>query len=77
MKIAALLENTVFIGGAFNQALNAVLQIDKLKPENAELLVLARHKENIPILERFDIKVEYFKCSLWDKTFTLLSTSPW
>lgn len=67
MKIAALLEHTVFIGGAFNQALNAVLQIDRLKPENSELLALARHKENIPILERFDIKVEYFKYSLWDK----------
>ena len=77
MKIAALLENTVFVGGGFNQAINAILQIDKLKSENSELFVLVRHKENIPILERFDIKAKYFKYSLWDKIFTLLSTSPW
>lgn len=77
MKIAVLLESTVFVGGGFNQALNSILQIDKLKPENTELLILTRHKENISVLKKFDIKVENFKYSLWDKIFTLLSTSLW
>ena len=77
MKIAVLLENTVFVGGGFNQSLNSILQIDKLKPENTELLILNRHKENISILKKFDLKVEHFKYSLWDKIFALLSTSLW
>lgn len=77
MKIAALLENTAIVGGGFNQALNAILQIDKLKPEGAELLILTRHEENIPVLEKLGFNAEHFKYSLWDKIFILLSSTPW
>lgn len=67
MKIAAVLENSVTAGGGFNQALNAILQMDRLAKENFDFVVFSSVAENIPALEKLGIATKMFKAGWKDQ----------
>ena len=52
MKIIAILENKIDAGGAFNQALNAIMQMRRICEGRFEFEVFSTMKENIDDLKK-------------------------
>ena len=67
MKIVAVLESIVTNGGAFNQGLNAIMQMDRICEGRFEFEVLTTDAENIPFLEKLGIACVWFKPSLVER----------
>jgi glycosyltransferase involved in cell wall biosynthesis len=74
MKIVAIIENSITDGGGFNQALNAVTQMNNLKDDFYSFSVLTSNKANIPIIEKLGIKAQLFHKSFFDKVVAALSS---
>ena len=75
MKIVAILENSIDSGGGFNQALSAIVQMNRLKKNIFSFSVLTSNKDNIAILKSLGIDAKIFKKSFLDKVVAGLSTN--
>ena len=75
MKIVAILENSISDGGGFNQALNAIIQMNRIKGSIFSFSVLTSNESNISILNDLGINVKIFKKSFFDKVIAGLSTN--
>lgn len=60
MKVGAVLETTVTAGGGFNQALNAIVQMDRLLKERHQFVVLASSEETCGYLAKLGIGARLF-----------------
>lgn len=77
MKVVAILDNVVGVGGAFDQALNAIMQMKRLSVNNFEFEVLTTHKNNVEQLNKLEIRAEVLKISMIDRLFRELSQNNW
>lgn len=55
MKIGILLENPVHVGGGFNQALNAILQLKRIVGQHHQVVVYTTISSNLDYLRRLQI----------------------
>lgn len=77
MKIIAVLESAVDAGGAFNQGLNAILQMKRICKGKFDFSVISTKKENIALLNKLAITCTYTKITLTDKIIALCSDWVW
>lgn len=77
MKIIAILENEISAGGGFNQALNAVLQMQRISSGKFDFEVFTAKVDNIRFLKEFGVNAKYFSFSLIDNLLSVLSFSRW
>ena len=73
IKIIAILDNTIGAGGGFDQALNAINQMQKLSNNHFEFEVFTIQKNNLDFLSRLNIRSKLLKLSFLDKLFVALS----
>ena len=69
MKVVAILEDTITVGGGFNQALNAILQMRDICKGRFEFEIYTTHKENQNQLEKLGLKTTEIKYNILDKYF--------
>lgn len=67
LRLAVVIDNSIGVGGGFDQALNAILQIKKLSEGNFDLIAITHHKSNIPTLNKLKISAIQYKVSVLDK----------
>lgn len=77
MKIIAVLESLITAGGAFNQALNAIIQMHRICEGRFEFEVFSTHAENTKDLEKLGIKCIWVKISFVDRLIANLAKRPW
>lgn len=77
MKIVSILESAISVGGGFNQAVNAIAQMQRLCNNKYDFEVLTTHRENIVLLEKRGIRSELFVYSLFDKLLAVMSLNVW
>jgi glycosyltransferase involved in cell wall biosynthesis len=61
MKIAAILDMPVTVGGGFNQALNAIMQMNRLTHGIFDFVVYTTVSDNISYLSRLGISAKHFQ----------------
>lgn len=76
MKIIAILEDSITVGGEFNQALNAILQMQRICEGIFEFEVFTTHIENIKDLKGLGVNSAVFKYSIVDKFISFGLSSP-
>jgi glycosyltransferase involved in cell wall biosynthesis len=72
MKVVAILEHSITGGGGFNQALNAILQMQRICEGRFEFEVFTNHAGNFHQLQQLDINFVIFSYSLIDKILVKL-----
>jgi glycosyltransferase involved in cell wall biosynthesis len=72
MKIIAILESSTSSGGAFNQGLNAIMQMSRICEGKFEFEVITPFAENIQALQEFRINCILFKPSLAERIIALV-----
>ena len=77
MKIVTVLENSITAGGGFNQALNAILQMQRICKGQFEFEVFTTKLENIAHLEKLGISAVIFSFSIVDRKLAKLSHNVW
>lgn len=77
MKVIAVLEDDIAAGGAFHQALNAILQMHRLCKERFEFEVLASSRSGRSHLNGLGIDALPFSLSFLDRLFLRLGAYPW
>ena len=77
MKIVAILENSPDVGGGFNQALNAIQQMQLLCADRFDFQVLTTRPENCGILAKLGIPSDQFAYSVLDSLLAVLSPNVW
>ena len=77
MKIIAVLENEINAGGGFNQALNAILQMQRICEGRFSFEVFTTHSENLRYLHILGVNAHVFTKSLLNRRVTRLNTSRW
>lgn len=77
MKIIAILEGPITTGGGFNQALNAILQMQRICEGRFEFEVFTTEPENICHLESFGVNAVSFSFSIIDKLLCKLNLNVW
>ena len=75
MKIIAILEDSIATGGEFCQALNAILQMERICEGISEFEVCTLHSENCRLLDKLGISSRLIKYSIVDKLIALSSSS--
>jgi glycosyltransferase involved in cell wall biosynthesis len=76
MRIAAILEDSMTIGGGFHQAANAILQMRDICERRFEFEVYTTHPENVSPLEMLGIKASVIKYTVLDKLIAYFPTNP-
>ena len=74
MKIIAIIEKPITYGGGFNQALNAIQQMNRLSIDKFEFSVVNTTKENIIHLKQLKIESDYIKITFFDRLLSKLYT---
>ncbi|NKL30207.1 glycosyltransferase [Rhizobium leguminosarum bv. viciae] len=59
MKIGILLENPIQVGGGFNQAINAIVQLQRIIGKQHEVVAFTTIKANLLHLKRLGVPAEY------------------
>jgi len=72
MKIIAIIEEAITSGGGFNQALNAIQQMENLSIDKFEFSVVNTNKENIIHLKKLKIESDYVKITFFDRLLSRL-----
>ena len=72
MKLAVVLEDTIASGGGFNQALNAIIQVERMSKGQFSCVVMTNKSENLSILRQQGVVAIAFKTKLMDKMIELL-----
>lgn len=75
MKIAAIIDNTVGAGGGFDQALNAVVQMQRLSSGRFDFEVFTSQPSNVEVLGKFGVNAVSFKYTWLDRLFIILANS--
>ena len=76
MKIAAIIENNIEVGGGFTMSVEILLLLQKISRKNKiNFIVLNYHKENSKLLSSLDIKHINIKESFFDKFFAFINYS--
>lgn len=76
MKIIAVLESPATSGGAFNQGLNAIMQMSRICEGRFEFEVFTAHTENIKFLEKLGFSCVWFAPPLQEKSASLPERVP-
>lgn len=77
MKIIAVLEDDIAVGGGFSQALNAILQMRRICDGRYDFEVLARTSSGRAQLRSLGIEAAPFAISVLDKLLVKLGRHPW
>ena len=77
MKIIAIVENKISAGGGFNQALNAILQMQRICDGRFIFEIFTTSADNLPYLTRLGLNAHLFNHSVVDKVLAKLSTNWW
>jgi len=77
MKIIAVLESPVTSGGAFNQGLNAIIQMSDICKGRFEFEVFVAHVENIKFLEKLGLKCAWFGPSRLERVIARANLKSW
>ena len=77
MKIVAILESSLSVGGGFNQALNAIQQMQLLCTNRFDFQVLTTCPENSKILADLGVPSQQFAYSFLDSLLALMSLNTW
>jgi glycosyltransferase involved in cell wall biosynthesis len=72
VKLAIVLEDTISSGGGFNQALNAIIQMERLSKDKFTSLILTNKAENLPVLKQLGLSAITFRTKLMDKVIGFL-----
>ncbi len=75
MKVVALFEGDLASGGAFQQALNAILQMQRLSVGNFDFAVLTPVERNVEDLAQLGVQAVSFKLNLFDRQIGHLFSS--
>jgi glycosyltransferase involved in cell wall biosynthesis len=67
MKIIAILDNLIGAGGGFDQALNAIVQMQRLSSNRFDFEVFTTQENNVEFLNRLDIAAITVKASILDR----------
>lgn len=67
MKVIAVFESHITVGGGFNQALNAIVQMQKICDSHFNFEVFTTHRDNIDYLSKIGVQAEFFSFSFLDK----------
>lgn len=73
IKIIAILDNTIGAGGGFNQALNAIVQMQRLSINRFKFEVFTTHEENVCFLKRFDVRALAIQITIFDRVLGIFS----
>ncbi|NCC85077.1 MAG: glycosyltransferase [Clostridia bacterium] len=76
MKIGVIVTEPIRSGGGFNQALNAVLQIERLSEGRFKIEVYCFYKESLPLLKRLGIIAKPFRFGLSDRLAVITKAYP-
>jgi glycosyltransferase involved in cell wall biosynthesis len=77
MKIIAILDKDISSGGGFNQALNAILQMQKLCTGRFDFEVFTTHFENLPYLKKLNLNSHVINISIISRLLAQLGTCIW
>lgn len=77
MKIVAILETQITDGGAFNQGLNAIVQMQRICSGRFEFEVFSTRPANLEVLAQLGIAATGVRISLWDRVIAYLGKMPW
>ena len=77
MKIIAVLESPVTCGGAFNQSLNAIMQMRRICEERFEFEIFTSHAENIEFLKKLGFNCVWFGPSFLEKVLARARLRSW
>lgn len=77
MKIIAVLESKITGGGAYNQALNAIIQMHRICKGRFEFEVFSIHAGNAQELENFGISCQLVKFTFFDRLLVRLAGKSW
>lgn len=75
MKITAVIDNKIGAGGGFDQALNAILQMQNLCKNKFSFDIMTNNKENLDFFRGFGLRCTFFKYSILDSFIVKLSHS--
>jgi len=75
VKLAVVLEDTISSGGGFNQALNAIIQVERLSKGHFTCLILTNQAENLPVLKQLGLSAVTFRTKFMDKVISVLGQS--
>ncbi len=67
IKVIAIVNNKIGVGGGFDQALNAVVQMQRLSQNGFKFEVFATHKSSIDLLNQLGVAATAIKISIFDK----------
>lgn len=77
MKVIAILEDEISAGGAFHQAINAILQMQRICKGQFEFEVLASSASGRSRLRELGIDASPFSLSFYDRLFLRLGSGRW
>ena len=77
MKIIAVLEDEIDVGGGYNQSLNAILQMQRICSGRFEFEVFTNKKKNNDHLTKLGLQTEVFSISIVDKLVFQFCLHPW
>ncbi|MDH4199250.1 MAG: glycosyltransferase [Spirochaetia bacterium] len=76
MKIIAILESHVTVGGQFNQSLNAILQMKGICEGRFDFEVFTFYADNVEFLKKLGVECIWFKPSLLERILARANRSP-
>ena len=75
IKIIAILDNEFGAGGGFDQALNAIMQMQRLSENRFDFEVFTTEESNVYFLDRLGLKATSIKITKFDRWLAKLSQS--
>lgn len=73
LKIFAILNNVIGSGGGFDQALNAIIQMQKICIGRFDFKVITTEECNVKYLDRLDVHADVLRITVFDKLLLKLS----
>ena len=77
MKIIAILESEIKVGGGFNQALNAIMQMKKICEMRFDFDVITFHSGNESYLRELGLNAHFYKYNVFDKFLSNFCNNAW
>jgi glycosyltransferase involved in cell wall biosynthesis len=77
MKIIAILDYEIAAGGGSNQALNAILQMQKICDGRFGFEVFTTYSDNVPYLKSLGLMADVFTYSFIDRMLGILGSNGW
>lgn len=76
INLAIIFHQDLYIGGGFQQAINAALLIENLPKELVDMKFITLKKKNQAILKDYGINAKYLNLSIISKTIIFIKTTP-